>query len=132
MIRISEYDAPAVADLEIELFPGNCFNERTLREEIKVGFGCVVYRGGDLAGYLLARTTKTMMDILRIGVRRPYQHRGIGTEMLLHALKEGAGAGMSVMLCVRKDNRGALRLYQRHGFEITGRLEDSWVMLHLD
>jgi ribosomal protein S18 acetylase RimI-like enzyme len=122
-------DAHAVAELDMLLFPDNCLSWKTIETEIRHGEGFVVYDGEMLIAYLLARKDSTgLVDILRLGVRQGYQSRGLGSDMLLALFSRHN----DVMLCVRKDNR-AIRLYLRHGFEIVGQLEESWVMrLHLD
>lgn len=121
---IAPSDAIAIAALEMLLFPDNCFNEKTLAEEIKIGEGFVIYEDEFLVGYLLARREGDVLDILRLGVRLDCQHDGLGTELLSAAIKDEP----HVILTVRKDNGKALNLYYKFGFEIVGVSEYSWVM----
>jgi ribosomal protein S18 acetylase RimI-like enzyme len=130
MQQMSTEDAPYIADLEMTLFPDNCFNWKTIENEIRCGKGLVIYSGEQLIAYLLARTSGGITDILRLGVRPTEQGRGYGTR-LIQELIQLSQPGDQIMLCVRKNNDRALRLYIRHGFTIVGQLEESWVMLHL-
>ena len=113
----------AIAELDMELFPDNCFNERTLKHEI--GGGVVMCAGDRLLGYLLVRWDGEVMDIIRFGVRVIHQGRGLGTRMLHDTLR---CSDMDVMLCVDKQNKKAIRFYQLHNFNIIGQLNNSWVM----
>ena len=130
MKPITVHDAQAVADMEMVLFSDNCFNEATLRREIELGEGWVIYDGEQLVGYLLAKRSgmpkrnESILDILRLGVRSSHQGKGIGTRMLKETLDEN-----DAMLCVRRGNTRAIKLYYHHGFRILGHTEDSWVML---
>lgn len=123
MRPIQEADAEAIESLDIELFD-NSFNSTTLRREIKRGEGWVTEEDGQLVGYLLAARDGKMLDIIRLGVRPGYQRRGIGTELLKKVLDRD-----ELMLCVRRKNWPAIRVYYRLGFRILGHTEDSWVML---
>jgi ribosomal protein S18 acetylase RimI-like enzyme len=125
MVTIKPTDAPAVAELEAELFPDNCMNEKTLAGEIERGGGTVQFEG-ILVGYLLCRTDEAtgLVDILRLGIRPSHQGRGIGGKLLLSVLMHND----DVMLTVRKNNYRAIRFYQKWGFKITAQLKESWVM----
>lgn len=123
--EISIKDAEKIADLELDLFPDNCFNSKTLENEIREGVGAVIYEDGQLVGYYFGREKDGLTDILRIGVRREYQGLGYGTELLRLALEKGS----RYMLTVQKDNSRAIRLYRKHGFEITAQTDHSWVMI---
>lgn len=129
MKPVSTSDAPAIAELELDLFPDNCLNWKTIESEIRHGEGFVIYDGGRLVAYLLARTSEGLTDILRVGVLASEQGRGYGTA-LVEALLQIRHQREQVMLTVRKDNDRALHLYRRYGFSIVGQLHDNWVMLH--
>jgi len=126
MRSVTREDVPAIAELEMELFPGNCFNERTLSREIDAGGGVVIYDGSELIAYLLARWDWSILDITRVGVRAEHQGSGLGTKMLLDTMNS---SHMDVILCAAKDNIVAVRLYHQLGFKIIGQLWRSWVMI---
>jgi len=119
-------DAAAIAELEIELFPGNCFNERTLLIELERGSGTVVMAKGELVGYALIRWDWELVDIIRIGVKPSHRGKGIATRMLAEIL---GNSHLDCLLCVDKANILALRLYKSHGFEIVAETGNSWVMV---
>lgn len=121
---ISSLDSLSIASLDSKLFPNNCFNETTLRREIELGEGWVAWDNDLLVAYLLARKTGDLLDILRLGVCGSKQRHGIGTELLKRTFDNN-----KVMLCVRKTNKQAMKLYRRHDFEIVGVLNASWVMV---
>ena len=129
MQSIRAEDAHAIAELELTLFRDNCLNWKTIESEIQHGEGFVIYNGGRLIAYLLARTSVGITDILRLGVLSSEQGRGYGTS-LIQALLQIRHPRNEIMLTVRKNNDQAIRLYRRHGFVIVGQLHDSWVMLH--
>lgn len=120
-------DVQALVNLEYVLFPENNFNEKTLQNEILQGTTWVATVGSTLLGYCLCRMwDKTLIDILRLGVVEEVRGCGIGTRLLQAALAHAPEA----MLTVRKGNDPAIRLYRRHGFQITGTLPQcyAWVM----
>jgi ribosomal protein S18 acetylase RimI-like enzyme len=120
-------DVQGLVNLEYELFPENNFNEKTLTNEILQGTTWVAYAGSTILGYCLCRMwDKTLIDILRLGVVEEARRAGIGTKLLQMALERAGDA----MLTVRKGNDSAIRLYQKHGFQITGTLPQcyAWVM----
>lgn len=123
-------DAEQIAELDMALFPDNCFNEQTLKKEISIGGGYTYYQAGKLIGYLVLRWDfeNELMDIIRIGVQPSFQGLGVGRALLTAALTANAS---DAMLMAKKDNLRALRLYKKFGFEIVGQTTMSWVMVKL-
>ena len=118
-------DADELEKLEIELFPDNCLNAMSLRRELRHGKCWVMEdKAGGIVGYALVRCDEGLVDILRLGVSREYRRSGLGHRLLVRVMQEQPRA----MLMVRKDNVPALKLYKNTGFEITGEMNDSWVM----
>jgi ribosomal protein S18 acetylase RimI-like enzyme len=119
-------DVEELARIEAELFPDNCFNERTLLYELQSSRGWVVEKEGKLLGYVLARVENDLVDILRLGVVPGHHRQGIATRLLTKALSLAPKA----MLTVKKDNVAALSLYFEFGFRITAHLKDeqAWMM----
>lgn len=113
--------------MEYELFPENNCGERILGLQLPHGAFWIVRVDGVLAGYsLCCLMDNHLVDILRLGVRAQYRRLGIGAR-LLQASMSLAG---HIVLTVRMQNDPAIRLYQRHGFEITGSMPQhySWTM----
>jgi ribosomal-protein-alanine N-acetyltransferase len=117
-------DAEEIAELESLLFD-NSMGERMIRHELKLGRGWVE-EGTPLKGYVLTRREEGVMDITRLGVHPSAHRQGIGTTLLLQAMK----GARDVVLTVQKDNVGAMKLYFKYGFEIVGHLQsaNAWVM----
>lgn len=114
-----------IEQLEMELFPENCMNARTLANELKHG-KCWVVEDDDrkVIGYVLARVDNDIVDILRLGVRSGHRCHGLGSRLLRRAMLEAPRA----MLMVDKNNQPALRLYESYGFSVVGTVTGSWVM----
>ena len=125
MRPVTIHDADELAGLEMQLFPDNCLNEYTLAQEIALGSGWCFCEAGDIVAYILCRGNTYLTDIMRLGVLPAWQGRRLGTELLQQAMSQAEYS----MLTVLPENKHALRLYRRHGFEIVGRLSGyGWVM----
>lgn len=124
MRRALPEDAAEIAELEMKMFPENCFNEYTLRQEFKHS-SCWVIEGDRLRGYLITRVEAGLVDIMRIAVREEHQGQHLGFRLMNKALSMAPRA----TLMVRKDNKRALKLYFDLGFRIAGEFEQSWMML---
>lgn len=126
MRQLLPEEVEELAALEAELFPENCFNENTLRGELKVSQCWVINDENKILGYMLARIDDQIIDILRLGVRSSHARQGIASRLLTRALQEAPKA----MLMVKKGNVPALKLYLSFGFKVVAHTEheDSWVM----
>jgi len=120
-------DADLIASLENEIFLDESFNELTLRRAIEQGICWVEEKEGQLVAYILCLLDGPLLDIVRLGVRSPFEGQGIASRLLYKMLREYP----DVMLCVRKKNHRALLLYLYVGFQVVGELESSWVMRRL-
>ena len=73
-------------------------------------------------GFLVARRVASDLEILNFAVRPSDRRRGIGAALLNAALDWGKSFGAEeAMLEVRESNLAALRFYERHNFQVTGR-----------
>lgn len=122
-------DLEGICELENLLFE-NSFGPGTVSREMLASY-VVVARTDDphvaygVAGYAIFRPGP-MGDLLRLGVHPRARGQGLGTELLEHVLRLFPGPAM---LLVRKDNEDAFRIYRKAGFEVTGKTDESWVML---
>jgi ribosomal protein S18 acetylase RimI-like enzyme len=63
--------------------------------------------------------------VLGMGVAETHRGRGVGSALLRATLQAASARGITrVELVVRADNAAAIALYERHGFELEGRLRD--------
>lgn len=123
--RATPEDVERICALEAVLFPDNSMSAAVLERELEASW--VFVSGDPLYAYAVVGRDGELLDLLRLGVDPQYQGRGAGTKLLKHVLS----LGHHTMLLVRKDNKRALRLYRRHGFEVTGHFSGesaSWVM----
>ena len=75
-----------------------------------------------LYGFVAARVNADEMHINNIGVRGEARRQGLGSALLLAALRAGRRRGaVSALLEVRAGNLPAQALYRRQGFETVGR-----------
>lgn len=58
------------------------------------------------------------LEIDDLYVLAPYQGRGVGSEIVRCCIKEAERAGKPLMLYVFTENTGAVRLYEKMGFEL--------------
>lgn len=128
MRRALPEDVDELAEIEAELFPDNCFNERTLLSEMAISRCWVEERAGKLIGYVLVRVEDDTADILRLGVLPGYHRQGVASRLLTKAMSQARES----MLTVRKDNDPALNLYCSFGFRILSETGSSWVMFRSD
>ena len=132
-------DVPAVARLEMELFPIDAWPLEMFLDEVsqtETRRYLLAESGGRLVGYAGVMCVDTTADIQTIGVLPECEGKGIGTAMLTELLAEARHRGASeVLLEVRADNPRAQKLYTLTGFEhIHTRRKyyrdgvDAWVM----
>lgn len=105
----------------------NGFGPSQLRAELQAGMGISGWFRGRLVAYAMARKDEDTVDITRIAVIAEYRRQGLGRAILRLLMREVPSN--KYVLCVRKTNLHALRLYYREGFRIVGMMELSWVML---
>jgi [ribosomal protein S18]-alanine N-acetyltransferase len=75
-----------------------------------------------LAGFIVARLVAGELHINNVAVRPEFRGYGVGTTLLKSALDDGKNRGAKLaVLEVRAGNIVAQRLYERCGFEISGR-----------
>lgn len=81
----------------------------------------VLSRAGRLAGFICYWLLGGELSILNVAVDPAFRRRGLASVLLRHALAEGTDTGMEqALLEVRRDNAGAIALYQRFGFAVVG------------
>jgi len=91
----------------------------------------------EVAGFIVARRVASDLEILNFAVQPNSRNRGVGAALLREALEWAATFhGEKAFLEVRASNLAALRFYEHHGFEMTGRraryylapIEDAMVL----
>ena len=66
-------------------------------------------------------TAERLGELSRVGVRREYHRKGVAFGLITHLLREAEKLGFDgVALLVGTENRAAMRLYEKAGFERCG------------
>ena len=78
--------------------------------------------GGDITAFIVARRIANDLEILNFAVRPTARRQGIGAALLGEALRwSSAFSAGQAFLEVRASNLTALRFYEQHKFQVTGR-----------
>lgn len=117
-------DLDYLVEMDLELFGEDSFGPSIFRKEFEVSTILVARDGDNPVGYAVVRKG-SMNDLLRLGVSKEYQGKGVGRE-LLNKVLELPG---KTLLFVRRNNEPAISLYKSAGFNVVGQHEQSWVML---
>jgi len=119
---MTEDEIPAVSTLERELF-SDCWSEKLLLGGLQnpaQHYSCL-YLDGELAGYGGIQAVLDESELLRIGILKKFRNQGAGAFLLGRLLGAASERGAtSMFLEVRKGNAGAIRLYEKFGFQIEG------------
>lgn len=79
-----------------------------------------------LVGYALMHVLFEQANLLTIGIKRSYQHQGLGQQLLIDIMKEVVDIGVNtIFLEVRVSNIAAIKLYKKLGF-IQNRLRKNY------
>ncbi|QER41966.1 ribosomal-protein-alanine N-acetyltransferase [Thermodesulfobacterium sp. TA1] len=114
-----EEDLKFIAWLEKELFE-EPWDYQTLWAEFKNPFSkiWILKHQEEKLGYLIFRQILDEAEILRIGIKKEHQKKGLGTFLLNEFLRYLKTNGLKkIHLELRVDNQPALKLYQKMGFQ---------------
>lgn len=125
-------DLAALVAMEQHCFTGDRLSVRSFRRQIhKQNPGLIIAARDNrqLAGYVLVLLNRrtTIARLYSIATAPAWRGRGLG-EQLLGIAEEYAVSNqrLSLRLEVRRDNHGAIRLYQRLGYRLFGQYEDYY------
>ncbi|MGO3152472.1 MAG: GNAT family N-acetyltransferase [Galactobacter sp.] len=127
-------DVEALVELDVRLFDTDAWPESMFREELNhpewrrywglsvaadAGDPSEAADAGEIVGYLGLQYSPRIADVQTIGVLPTHRRRGLADFLMRLAEERAAAWGAeSMMLEVRVDNVGAIRLYEGHGFQI--------------
>jgi ribosomal protein S18 acetylase RimI-like enzyme len=83
-----------------------------------------IYQEGKLAGFYWTELREDTLHLHGLILKPGFRGQGIGTTVLNRLSYDYRGEADRIELGVYQDNTGAIRLYERIGFEITRNLED--------
>jgi ribosomal-protein-alanine N-acetyltransferase len=82
----------------------------------------VAERDGRVVAYLMAWQVVDHLHVLNLAVAKEQRRLGIGSQLLLAALREAIARGLRIAtLEVRPSNTAARAFYEQHGFVVVGR-----------
>jgi ribosomal-protein-alanine N-acetyltransferase len=120
-------DLDELAALEAESFPDGAWTRRQLADGLTAPgalwwVGVVPGTSARLCGYAAFQRAADEAELLRVAVAPPARRLGFGTALVAAGLERLRAAGVrSCFLEVAENNRPALALYRRLGFEPAGR-----------
>jgi ribosomal-protein-alanine acetyltransferase len=112
-------DLPGLAALETALMDAEAWSPAALGAELESRDRTVLVAdaGGGPVGYAVLVVVGEVADLLRIGVRRYHQRRGLASTLLAEALAAARARGARrCLLEVSAANEAALAFYQGRGF----------------
>ncbi|WP_051173102.1 ribosomal protein S18-alanine N-acetyltransferase [Thermodesulfobacterium hveragerdense] len=115
-----ETDLEFIALTEKELFKDDPWDYTRLLSEFKNSFSqiWVLTKEKEKLGYLVFRMILDEAELLRIGIKKEHQNKGLGTYFLKDFLNYLKQQGVKkVHLELKIDNHPALKLYQKMGFQ---------------
>ena len=121
--KMNEGDLIEVVDMEKEVF-ADPWPLGAFKYDLQNNFALVLVArlDGRVAGYANVYIIEEEVQIGNIAVAPDYRQRGIGSRIIDYVIAE-ATRRKSGYICleVRQSNEAAQKLYQKFGFEITGR-----------
>ena len=116
--RASVADSAEIAAMELACF-ADAWSESDVRacicSELSMCYAAI--RDGELVGYLLGKRIVPEGEIYRIAVKAEKRQMGIGSRLLMYALRQEIEMGVeSIFLEVREQNAAARGLYLSAGF----------------
>ena len=120
--RLRLSDIPAIERVERRAYPTPWSRTMFAGEIAKPTSRC--YGGFDgerLAGYAIVSRYVDAWHVMNLAVDEPYRRQGLGQHLLERLIVDTRGDGTrGYTLEVRVSNHGAIRLYERLGFQPTG------------
>ena len=133
-------DFPALCEIDGLCFPpGIAYSAEDIAMSLlQPGVFVVVgEEDAQIAGFILARTSRGRGHIITIDVLKAHRRSGLGTLLLEEAHRRlGAAGAQRVVLEVSVENEPAQAFYRKHGYEVSRRLkryyldrDDAWQMV---
>jgi [ribosomal protein S18]-alanine N-acetyltransferase len=122
--RMRLEDVPAVHEIDTLSF-SMPWSERSFKYEVTENSAArtwVAEKDGHIAAMLVLWLIVDEAHIATIATHPDYRKQGIGEQILIEALKAARAEGAQLaFLEVREGNAAAKKMYQKYGFEVTGR-----------
>jgi ribosomal-protein-alanine N-acetyltransferase len=120
--RLEPSDLSAVEEIERASYPTPWSRSMFAGELAKPSSICLgAFRGDELVGYLIISRYVDAWHVMNVAVAPAHRRRGIASTMLDRLFELTGDQGRrGYTLEVRVSNRGAIELYERHGFRARG------------
>lgn len=114
---------PILAELHATCFADAKWNAQQIQSSLALettqGWG--LFEGETMIGFVLCQIIPHQSEILTVCVHPSRRKLGYGEKLMRHAAHQAFAAGSALYLEVAADNLAALALYQKLGFQQTGR-----------
>lgn len=128
--ELKEEDISGIAEIEASLFKNQAWSLELIRSELERPENLVIVVKDDflgVIGYIIIKVLLDEAEILRFGVKKENQGKGIGKGLLMVALDELRRRGVKkVFLEVSADSIKAQKLYEKFGFKKIGERKDYY------
>jgi len=122
--KLKEEDIVRIAEIEASLFKNQAWSLALIKSELERLENLVIVVKDDfleVIGYIIVKILLDEAEVLRFGVKKENQGKGIGKRLLMTALDELKRRGVKkVFLEVSADNIKAQRLYEKFEFKKVG------------
>ena len=115
-------DISAALSILKESPEASMWSRESLMESASRGIALVAELDGSIAGILVGRAAADEFEILNLAVGKAWRRRGAASQLVASAVTRAQSEGAAqVHLEVRASNAGAIALYEKMGFRISGR-----------
>ena len=115
-----EKDLQIISELERDLFSEEKWSYFQILREFKNNFSKIlVYKEKEeIIGYLIFREIEPEIEIFKIGVKKEYQRKGVGTKLIQKLIEIAKEKNISkIFLEVKASNLSAYNFYKKLGFK---------------
>jgi len=115
-----EKDLEIISELEKGLFSEENWSYFQILREFKNKFSKILIfkKKEEIIGYLIFREIKPEIEIFKIGVKKEYQRKGVGTKLMQKLMEFAKEKKISkIFLEVKASNLSAYNFYKKLGFK---------------
>uniref|UniRef100_A0A7V4JPV9 [Ribosomal protein bS18]-alanine N-acetyltransferase n=1 Tax=Thermodesulfobacterium geofontis TaxID=1295609 RepID=A0A7V4JPV9_9BACT len=119
-----EGDLQIISELERDLFSEEKWSYFQILKEFENGLSkiWVLKKKEKIIGYLIFREIKPEIEIFKIGVKKEYQRKGVGTKLMQKLIEFAKEKNINkIFLEVKASNLPAYNFYKKLGFKETYR-----------
>jgi len=115
-----EKDLQIISELERDLFSEEKWSYFQILREFKNDFSKILVfkEKEEIIGYLIFREIEPEIEIFKIGVKKEYQRKGVGTKLIQKLIEIAREKNISkIFLEVKASNLSAYNFYKKLGFK---------------